>query len=55
MTIKKDFENFKNSNRKSHILFNFSYLSQKSVFLGIVMRSTMNNIRYRKKKKDKNV
>nr|YP_010923714.1 Ycf1 protein [Guardiola tulocarpus]WKB10472.1 Ycf1 protein [Guardiola tulocarpus] len=33
MTIKKAFDNLRNSKRKSHIFFDLSYLSQKYVFL----------------------
>nr|YP_010923799.1 Ycf1 protein [Greenmaniella resinosa]WKB10558.1 Ycf1 protein [Greenmaniella resinosa] len=42
MTIKKAFDNLRNSKRKSHIFFDLSYLSQKYVFLKLSQTQVMN-------------
>nr|YP_010924394.1 Ycf1 protein [Venegasia carpesioides]WKB11153.1 Ycf1 protein [Venegasia carpesioides] len=42
MTIKKAFDNLRNSKRKSHIFFDLSYLSQKYVFLKLSQTQVIN-------------
>nr|YP_009376087.1 hypothetical chloroplast RF1 [Laennecia sophiifolia]ARH06568.1 hypothetical chloroplast RF1 [Laennecia sophiifolia] len=42
MTIKKIFDNFRNSKRKSHIFFDLSYLSQKYVFFKLSQTQAIN-------------
>nr|YP_010758366.1 hypothetical chloroplast RF1 [Aster asteroides]WEW63814.1 hypothetical chloroplast RF1 [Aster asteroides] len=42
MTIKKIFDNLRNSKRKSHIFFDLSYLSQKYVFLKLSQTQAIN-------------
>nr|QBY40856.1 hypothetical chloroplast RF1 [Marshallia caespitosa] len=42
MTIKKAFDNLRNSKRKSHIFFDLSYLSQKYVFLKFSQTQVIN-------------
>nr|YP_010023872.1 hypothetical chloroplast RF1 [Sigesbeckia orientalis]QOP63221.1 hypothetical chloroplast RF1 [Sigesbeckia orientalis] len=42
MTIKKAFDNLRNSKRKSHIFFDLSYLSQKYVFLKLSQTQIIN-------------
>nr|YP_010296209.1 hypothetical protein RF1 [Osteospermum ecklonis]UMB51228.1 hypothetical protein RF1 [Osteospermum ecklonis] len=42
MTIKKAFDNLRNSKRKSHIFFDLSYLSQKYVFLKLSQIKVLN-------------
>uniref|UniRef100_UPI0030FF38F0 hypothetical chloroplast RF1 n=1 Tax=Scorzonera radiata TaxID=2928425 RepID=UPI0030FF38F0 len=42
MTIKRAFDNLRNSKRKSHIFFNLSYLSQKYVFLKLSQNKIIN-------------
>nr|YP_010924734.1 Ycf1 protein [Hyaloseris cinerea]WKB11493.1 Ycf1 protein [Hyaloseris cinerea] len=42
MTIKRAFDNFRNSKRKSHIFFDLSYLSQKYVFLKLSQTQVIN-------------
>nr|YP_009739974.1 Ycf1 [Crepidiastrum sonchifolium]QIC54698.1 Ycf1 [Crepidiastrum sonchifolium] len=42
MTIKRAFDNFRNSNRKSDIFFDLSYLSQKYVFLKLSQTQIIN-------------
>nr|YP_010900584.1 hypothetical protein RF1 [Duhaldea nervosa]WHS19257.1 hypothetical protein RF1 [Duhaldea nervosa] len=42
MTIKKSFDNLRNSKRKSHIFFDLSYLSQKYVFFKLSQNQVIN-------------
>nr|YP_007624854.1 Ycf1 protein [Artemisia frigida]AFP98881.1 Ycf1 protein [Artemisia frigida] len=42
MTIKKAFDNLRNSKQKPHIFFDFSYLSQKYVFLKLSQTQVIN-------------
>nr|YP_010433270.1 Ycf1 protein [Centipeda minima]USW07165.1 Ycf1 protein [Centipeda minima] len=42
ITIKKAFDNLRNSKRKSHIFFSFSYLSQKYVFFKLSQTQVIN-------------
>ena len=42
MTIKKAFDNIRNSKRKSHIFFDLSYLSQKYVFFKLSQTQVIN-------------
>nr|YP_010600136.1 hypothetical chloroplast protein RF19 [Blumea aromatica]WAL05638.1 hypothetical chloroplast protein RF19 [Blumea aromatica] len=42
MTIKKAFDNLRNSKRKSHIFFDLSYLSQKYVFFKLSQNQVIN-------------
>lgn len=42
MTIKKIFDNLRNSKRKSHIFFDLSYLSQKYVFFKLSQTQAIN-------------